>query len=142
MEGHGQPPGRYGLALGAFRLLVAEDVPGNQHVQHAVAGGFSLLGETVGPTPGRVLGQGDEQRAFCPCQLGWCLAEVEPRGSSNAVNVTAKGGRDEVEVEDFVLVEATLQLPRAQDFQHFCLRRAVWARFQQARGLHTQGRAA
>ena len=142
MEGHGQPPGRHRLAFGAVCFFAAQNLLRDQHVQNPVAGGFGLLREAVGPATGWVLGQGDEQGAFRPGQLSWCFAEIEPRGGRNAVDVAAKGGRDEVKVEDFMLVEAALKLPRAQDLQHFGLKRAVRAWLQQACGLHAQGRSA
>ena len=110
-----------------------------QHIVAAVLGGGRVDQRVV--ARGR-LGQAGEHRGFRQRQLVQRLAEVDVGGGGDAVGTAAEEDAVEVDLEDALLVQLALHLPRQQDLLDLALVAALGREEDIARQLHGDGRAA
>ena len=132
----------HGLGRRDLRFLFGEDTGFGGACQHAVARGFRRGGIAVGAAAFRRLRQRDEQRGLRRRQPPRLLAEIGERGGADAFDVAAIGRERQVEVQDRVLVELSLQRQRRQHLREFSADRARRFVRQEPRHLHGDGRGA
>ena len=133
---------RHRLELGARDLVCAEQAVTRHAVEHAVAGAHGRGMEAVRPAKLRRLRQRHEEGGLAERQPLRLLAEIRERGRPDAFEISAIRRERQIEAEDFVLGEASLDLDGAHRLPELDVERARSPRLEQAGDLHGDGRAA
>ena len=140
---HLAAPGRHRLGFGERDLVGRHGAGRGKTVEHAVARGTRDLGKPIRPAQLRRLRQCYQQRRFAKRQPPRLFAEIGERGGTDALDVAAIGREIEIERENFVLGQRTLDLDRTHHLPQFCHHAAAHLRrLQEPRHLHGQGRGA
>ena len=140
---HRAAAGRHRFGFGERDFVGGHRANRSEAVEHAVARGARILGKTIRPAQLRRLRQCNQERRFAKRQPPRLFAEIGERRGTDALDVASIGREIEVEREDLVLGQRTLDLDRANHLAQFCHRAAAhFGRLQQPRHLHGQGRGA
>ena len=140
---HRAAAGRHRLGFGERDLVGRDHAGRGKAVEHAVARRARDLGKPIRPAQLRRLRQCYQERRFAKRQPPRLFAEIGERRGADALDVAAIGRKIEIEREDLVLGQRTLDLDRAHHLAQFCHHAAAhFGRLQQPRHLHGQGRGA
>ena len=137
---HRAAAGRHRLGFGERDLVGRHRAGRGEAVEHAVARRTRDLGKPIRPAQLRRLRQCYQERRFAKRQPPRLFAEIGERGGPDALDVAAIGCEIEIEREDLVLGQRTLDLDRAHhlaEFRHHAA--AHFGRLQKPRHLHGQG---
>ncbi len=133
---HRPAPIRHRLVLCPLDLVQRHGAGRGDAIEHAVAGAARGSDGAVGPALLGRLRQRDQQRRLAQRQAARLLAEIGERGGAHAFEVAAIGRKAQIEREDLVLAQSSLDLDRAHDLAQLGREAAFGARLQKPRHLH------
>ena len=123
--------------------LIRGNAPGKRDpFEHARTRTLRGVNRAIGPACFGRLRDRHQQRCFRERQPPRLLAEIGERGGTHAFEIAAIGCQPEIEREDFILCQRSLELNRAHRLPQLGQQRALGAWLEQARYLHRNGRAA
>ncbi len=138
----GEPLGRHVVECGTRGFRLAEQAGRHHAAKHAVARGVCCFEVAVRAAALGQLRQGDEECGFRNRQPLWLLAEIGEGCRAHALQIAAIGRQRQVALQDFAFCQPPLDLHGAKNLADFLAEAAAFARLDQPRQLHRQGRTA
>ena len=139
----GPPLGRNGLGLGVFGFRDTDEAAFARPIEHACAGTFRRLRETVGPARFRRLRESYEECGLSDREPLRFLAEIGEARGAQAFDIASVRCKPQVEIEHVAsLVRRLFDFDRADHLAQLGRDRTIRPRLEKARHLHGEGRSA